>query len=133
MPTNCDSNCPPNGHSAACNQRYHRSSRDLLNRSPGQPDYVPETLVNGFSPIDEDEGIQIETLRGLIRAIAMGRFGGYDSFDVDFNQEHSGGGFLIVKVWCDNPHDQQVVEDYVGYRFFGEMWFDDDDRVRQVL
>jgi hypothetical protein len=76
---------------------------------------------------------EINTLGQLMRAIALAHLGGYETFEVDIQQEHSGGGFLIVTVSDQNQHDRQVVTDYVEQEMFGEFWFDADDKVMQVL
>lgn len=70
---------------------------------------------------------EIDTLGQLLRAVALGTFGGYD-VQVTINQEHSGGGFLIVGVSL--PLEAEA---YIGQPVSGEWWFDADDRVMQVL
>jgi len=77
---------------------------------------------------------EIETLGQLIRAISMANFGGYEaSLEVDIKQEHSGVGFLIIRVTPVGARSQEIVEDYVGSKMFGEFWFWADDTVMQVL
>lgn len=82
-----------------------------------------------------DEDFEIDTLGQLMRAVSQATFGGYkDALEVSVKQEHSNGGFLIITVTATTEADAEVIEQYVGYRFLGgEYWFDEDDRVMQVM